>query len=135
MKPRVFIDTDVYVSFFLLPSSVAGKAVAKAWAQATTLASSLTALELRAVLGRASFAPYLRSETIGPFIERVQSVATRIQVRSTVSAWRDPRDDKFIEVAVHGQADAIVTSDPALLAMKQFSGIAILTPAEYLALN
>jgi putative PIN family toxin of toxin-antitoxin system len=135
MKPRIFIDTDVYVSFFLLPSSVAGRAVAKAWKQATTLASSSTAMELRAALGRASFAPYLRPETVGPFIERVQSVATRIQVRSTVSAWRDPRDDKFIEVAVHGQADAIVTCDRALLAMKHFGGIAILTPAEYLAFH
>jgi predicted nucleic acid-binding protein len=41
-------------------------------------------------------------------------------------------DDKFLEVAVHGLADAIVTGDRDLLELNPFRGIAILTPAEYL---
>jgi hypothetical protein len=45
---------------------------------------------------------------------------------------RDPRDDKFLEVAVHGRADVIVTGDRDLLDLNPFRGIEILTPAEYL---
>jgi predicted nucleic acid-binding protein len=35
---------------------------------------------------------------------------------------------------VHGRADVIVTGDRDLLALNPFRGIAILTPAAYLAL-
>jgi len=50
-----------------------------------------------------------------------------------VRACRDPRDDKFLELAVHGRANFIVTGDQDLLALNQFRGVAILTPAEFLA--
>ena len=53
-------------------------------------------------------------------------------ILSPVRACRDPRDDKFLEVAVRGRADAIVTGDADLLALHPFRGIAILTPAKYL---
>ena len=49
-----------------------------------------------------------------------------------IRACRNPRDDKFLELAVHGLADAIVTGDRNLLELNPFRGIAILTPAEYL---
>jgi predicted nucleic acid-binding protein len=55
-----------------------------------------------------------------------------VTILSPVRACRDPRDDKFLEVAVHGRADAIVTGDRDLLDLNPFRGIAILTPAEYL---
>jgi predicted nucleic acid-binding protein len=49
-----------------------------------------------------------------------------------IRACRDPKDDKFLEVAVHGRTDAIVTGDEDLLDLNPFRGVAILTPAEYL---
>jgi predicted nucleic acid-binding protein len=50
----------------------------------------------------------------------------------SIQACRDPRDDKFLEVAVHGQSDLIVTGDGDLLALHPFRGIDILAPAAYL---
>jgi putative PIN family toxin of toxin-antitoxin system len=55
-----------------------------------------------------------------------------VDIPFPIRACRDPRDDKFLEVAVHGHADLIVTGDADLLALNPFQGIAILTPAEYL---
>jgi putative PIN family toxin of toxin-antitoxin system len=55
-----------------------------------------------------------------------------VDIPFPIHACRDPRDDKFLEVAVHGHADLIVTGDADLLALNPFQGIAILTPAEYL---
>jgi predicted nucleic acid-binding protein len=49
-----------------------------------------------------------------------------------VRACRDPREDKFLEVAVHGRADVIVTGDRDLLDLNPFREIEILTPTEYL---
>jgi uncharacterized protein len=31
--------------------------------------------------------------------------------------WRDPRDDRFLEVALNGKADLILTGDADLLAL------------------
>jgi putative PIN family toxin of toxin-antitoxin system len=56
-----------------------------------------------------------------------------VDIPFPIRACRDPRDDKFLEVAVHGRADLIVTGDTDLLALHPFRGISILTPAEYVA--
>ena len=50
-----------------------------------------------------------------------------------VQACRDPEDDKILELALNGRADYIVTGDDDLLVMNPFRGIAILTPAQFLA--
>jgi predicted nucleic acid-binding protein len=55
-----------------------------------------------------------------------------ISIPPSIRACRDPRDDKFLEVAVHGRADLILTGDSDLLALHPFQGIAILTPAAFL---
>jgi putative PIN family toxin of toxin-antitoxin system len=47
---------------------------------------------------------------------------------------RDPDDDKFLETAVTGQADYIVSGDKDLLDLGEYEGIKILKPAEFLAI-
>jgi putative PIN family toxin of toxin-antitoxin system len=135
MSRRIVIDTNVYVSRLLNPFSVPGRAVAKALEEATTLVSFATLAELKAVLGRSKLVPYIQPGSVEPFLEEVMSVSIFIEALSPVRACRDPRDDKFLEVAVHGLADAIVTGDRDLLPLNPFRGIAILTPAAYLDLQ
>jgi len=135
MSLRIVIDTNVYVSRALRSSSVPGMAVNKAWLEATTLLSAATWAEVQAVLKRAKFAAYIRSGTLEPYLEKVQSIATFVPILTPIRACRDPRDDKFLEVAVNGRADAIVTGDQDLLVMHPFRGIAILSPAGYLELK
>jgi putative PIN family toxin of toxin-antitoxin system len=55
-----------------------------------------------------------------------------VHIPSPIRACRDPRDDKFLELAVHGRADILITGDADLLALHPFQGIAILTPAAFL---
>jgi predicted nucleic acid-binding protein len=45
---------------------------------------------------------------------------------------RDPKDDKFLEVALNGKADLIITGDADLLTLHPWREIAILSPANYL---
>jgi putative PIN family toxin of toxin-antitoxin system len=49
-----------------------------------------------------------------------------------IAACRDPRDDKFQEVAVAGEADVIVSGDDDLLVLHPFAGIPIISPAAFL---
>jgi len=44
----------------------------------------------------------------------------------------DPDDDKFIECAVALKAKAVITGDKALGAVREYMGIKVLTPAEFL---
>jgi putative PIN family toxin of toxin-antitoxin system len=107
-------------------------AVDKAWLEDTTLLSMATWAELQAVLKRAKFTPYIPPGTLEPYLERVRSIADFIGPSAPIRACRDPRDDKFLEVAVEGRANLIVTGDTDLLWLSPFRGIEILTPAEYL---
>ena len=66
-------------------------------------------------------------------VGRVASLVELIDVLQAIRASRDPKDDKFLEAAVNGRADLNVTGDRDLLDLNPFRGIAILTPAEYLA--
>lgn len=44
----------------------------------------------------------------------------------------DSDDDKFLECAVEGNANFIVSQDSHLLKLKEFRGIRILTPSAFL---
>ncbi len=132
MSLLIVIDTNVYVSRALRVASIPGRAVDKAWLEATTLLSEATWTELQMVLKRTKFAAYIRPGTLEPYLEKVRSIATFVSVSTSIHACRDPRDDKFLEVAVDGRADVIVTGDLDLLALNPFRGIAILSPTAYL---
>jgi predicted nucleic acid-binding protein len=65
--------------------------------------------------------------------ERVGSLVELIDVLRSIRASRDPNDDKFLDAAVNGRANVIVTGDKDLLDLNPFRGTAIVTPADYLA--
>jgi len=52
-----------------------------------------------------------------------------------ITACRDPKDDKFLELAVAGRATHIVTGDSDLLALNSFQSIQILPPQSFLELS
>ena len=72
-------------------------------------------------------------DTNDALLERVASLVEIVDVLQSVRASRDPKDDKFLEAAVNGRADVIVTGDKDLLDLNPFRGMAIVTPPDYLA--
>jgi len=54
-----------------------------------------------------------------------------VLIAERIRACRDPTDDMFLELAVNGTADAIVSGDPDLLTLHPFRGIPILAPAAF----
>jgi predicted nucleic acid-binding protein len=57
--------------------------------------------------------------------------AELVEIKERIAACRDPTDDKFLELAVNGRADLIVSGDADLLALNPFRGIPIITPAMF----
>ena len=129
---RVVLDTNALVSRLLSRRSVPGQAVDAAMTHHGVLASEATLMELAEVLGRAKFDPYLTIGERQDFLRQFDRIAERIEILRPIRACRDPKDDKFLELAVEGAADMIVTGDNDLLALHPFQGISILTPARFL---
>ena len=70
-----------------------------------------------------------RNRRVAPLLDRI---AEMVPIIHTIRACRDARDDKFLELAVNGEASHIVTGDADLLELNPFQGIPIITPASYL---
>jgi putative PIN family toxin of toxin-antitoxin system len=128
---RIVVDTNVFVSGLLRRSSVPGRAAAKARRNAILLVSQATMAELADVLAEAKFDRYVTVEQRVRFIRLIANIAEFVPIIHTVRECRDPRDDKFLEVALNGRADVIITGDADLLAMHPWRGIAVLSPTSY----
>ena len=131
-KERIVVDTNALVSRLLLPDSVPARAVHKAVTEARLLVSDATLMELADVLSRAKLDPYVSIADRQQFLRLLGRISEMVPVVHTIRACRDPRDDKFLELAVNGEADIIVTGDDDLLVLNPFRDIPIVTPAAYL---
>jgi putative PIN family toxin of toxin-antitoxin system len=65
-------------------------------------------------------------------LDAVLARAVHVQLRGTVKACRDPKDDMFLECALRAKADVLVAGDKDLLVLGTYKGTRILTPAQYL---
>lgn len=129
---RWVVDTNLLISRLLLPESVPAKAVQAAIECGDLLMSDATLEELANVISRPKFNKYLTLAERRKFFELLARVAVRVEILRPVKACRDPKDDKFLEVAVNGSAFAIITGDDDLLALNPFMGVSILTPRTFL---
>ena len=132
-RERIVVDTNVLISRLLLPGSVSDRAVRRAVDAGKLLVSVATMQELVDVVGRAKFDANLSVVDRQGIIRLLGRVVEIVPIMRVVRACRDPHDDKFLEVAVNGRADLIITGDRDLLALGPFMGIAILSPNLYLA--
>lgn len=129
---RIVVDTGVLVSRLLLADSLPAQAVRKAIENGRLLVSDATMMELADVLGRSKFDAYISLADRQQFIRLLGRIAEFVTVLRPIRACRDPNDDKFLEVAVNGEADLVVSGDQDLLTMHPFMSIPILSPADYL---
>ena len=129
---RLVVDTNVFVSAIILPLSLPRRAVDQALDNGVLLFSAATIAELEEVLRRPKFDRYVIREERQFFLSQLASTAEFVQIIQLVRECRDPKDDKFLEVALNGRVDVIVTGDADLLGIHPWRGIEVLSPAKYL---
>jgi len=132
-EARLVIDTNLWISRLLVPDGTAARAVNHALAWGTPLASRETLAELGDVLAREKFDRYISREDRQQFLYLLGAIVRVVPVTTHISACRDPRDDKFLEVALNGGAQLILSGDRDLLALNPFHTIEIISPADFLA--
>jgi putative PIN family toxin of toxin-antitoxin system len=127
---RVVIDTNVMVSAYL-----GGRleTIIVAWIEGKFVltVSNQIVNEYINVLSRPKF-KIARAE-LDDFAALILSKAEFVVPGESIRVVEaDPSDNKFLEAAVTGQADYIVSGDKHLRDLKEFRGIAILTPSAFL---
>ena len=129
---RVVVDTNVLVSRLILPKSIPAQALRRVELEARLLFSEVTMNELADVLSRPKFDPYISRRHRERFVMELCTIVEFVPIIQLVHECRDPKDDKFLEVALNGRADLIITGDDDLLALHPWREIVIVTPADHL---
>ena len=130
---RVVIDTNVWVSRLLLADSVAARAVDKALEELEVVVSEASADELARVLSRAKFDRYVSVQDREEFLRRLLKVTTMVAVLSEISDCRDPKDNRFLALALDSESHRIISGDADLLALNPWRRIEIVSPGAFLA--
>lgn len=130
---RAVLDTNVLISALLF-TGVASELV-PLWqkGEITVLLSREILDEYLRVLAYPKF--QLSEEEIKALIEEellpfVQVIKPGTRIRAV---RRDPSDDKFLECAVAGKADVIISGDKELLALRHYRRVRMQTPSEFLS--
>jgi len=128
---RFIVDTNVFASAIIFPRSIPRQVVDYALDHGVVIFSEATMSELAEVLSRSKFDSFVSRADRELFLAQIESVAEFVPIIQLVRACRDPNDDKFLEVALNGRADAIITGDADLLRMHPWRGIEILSSSDY----
>ena len=131
-SPRCVVDTSTLISALLSKEGVPNRVVEVVLARGTLLSSSDAFQELETRVYRRKFDRYVTDEDRAAYLVLLQGAAHFIEITEHIAACRDPKDDKFLELAVSGAADVLVSSDKDLTTLHPFRGISILGPRSFL---
>lgn len=133
---RVVVDTNVLVSgLFGIKNSPSAQILNAIRTQQVILVTSPTILEeVGEVISRERIVKLTKMSTneqsdfIDKLIER-SDITPGNQLPQIVS--RDIKDDKFLACGVEGKVDYVITGDEDLLVLKEYEGVKIVTPREF----
>jgi hypothetical protein len=131
---KVVVDTNVFVSSFFGGNP---KKIIDLWKnEKITLCLSNAILdEYINVLRRIGMKDEYELEELLSLFSRGFNILFTTKTPKIKIIKKDPGDDKFIECAVALKADAVITGDGEVLAVKEYMGIKILTPQQFLEIH
>ena len=135
MSKFFVFDTNTLISAVFNEHSQPALALKKARTIGTLLVSDEIIAEYLIVFARDKFNKWLSLETRIEFIENIIANALSVQIVERVFECRDPKDDKYLSLAISAQADAIVSGDEDLLVLNPFRRIPILNASGFLSLE
>ncbi len=135
---RIVVDANVFVSAIIKPDSVPGKIIDLIGQGLVRLVISKDIIrEIRQVLlyPKIKKLHRLTPKQIDRALAEISDAATVTPGEIRINSVKDdPQDNKYLECAVEGQVDFIISGDHHLTGLREFEGIRIVEPATFLKL-
>lgn len=128
---RFVFDTNVVISATLIRTSVSRQAFDIACEHGKLLVSLPIVEELQETLRRTKFDKYIREDERIIFLAALVRDAVFVEPTETILDCRDPKDNRFLEAAIAGNASCLVSGDADLLVLHPYRGIPVLTPRDF----
>lgn len=132
MIKNIVLDTNTILSAALSPKSISFQAVEKAYLHFQIVLSTPIWEEFQDVFTRKKFDKYLPEQNRLIFLTSLKQNAIFIEPTETITDCRDPKDNKFLELAVASDAQFIITGDEDLLVLNPYRNIMILKSGDFL---
>lgn len=130
---RVVVDSNVLISALLSPAGTPRRVLDRlAAASATLLFSDPTFAELAERVAHPRFDRYRSIEQMSAWLDWLVDLSEWVHSWEEITACRDPDDNKFLAVALAGEADVLITGDADLLVLDPFEGLPIVSPRRFL---
>jgi putative PIN family toxin of toxin-antitoxin system len=127
---RVVFDTNILISALLFPGGRGEAALRRIIEERDELVLSKPIVdELLGILARKFFRDAEELAHVAVFIS---DIATLVRPRRRLAIVKDEPDNRVLECALTGNAEAIVTGDHELLALREFRGVRVLSLRDYL---
>ena len=127
---KVVFDTNILVSALVFPGGRGEAALQRIVEEKDQLLLSKPILdELLGILGR-KFAR--DAEALSHAAVFLTELSLPVKPRQRLRVVKDDPDNRILECAVAGDAAIIVTGDKALLALREYKGVRVITLREYL---
>lgn len=127
---RVVFDSNVLLAALLFPGGRADAAGTRILEGRDELIISLPII--REVLAVPASKFSRDKEELSRVAVVLGEMGTLVEPSRRLSVFRDEPDNRILECAVEGKAEAIVTGDKAMLAVGEYEGIRLITLADYL---
>jgi len=127
---RVVLDTNVFISGIFWSGNYCSQLIDKWKNKEIVLVSSIEIVE-ELIETLRGFKISMSEEIINGWKNIILKNSVLVDYSSKIEVIKeDPDDNKFIEAAVYGEADFIVSQDKHLLNLKEYNGIKIVRPEE-----
>jgi uncharacterized protein len=127
---KVVFDSNILIAALLFPGGRAEAAVANILAGVGDLLISRPII--REVLSVQVTKFSRDKEELSRVAVVLGEMGEIVEPSHRLSVFRDEPDNRLLECAVEGEAEAIVTGDKAMLAAGEYEGIRLITLADYL---
>ncbi len=128
----IVFDASTIVGAALKTDSIPERAVSRAEEADVFALSTAVDREIADVLHRPKFARAISRRRRNRFLSLLRDAAVWFDPAVRVTDCRDPKDDKYLELALAAGAETIVSSDDDLLVLHPWRGVHILNAADYL---
>ncbi len=117
-REKVVLDTNIMLSALMSPNGTSAAAVASVLMNNDVVQSSQTYAELGEKLASKKLQKYIPAELRQQALDFFAAAAEFIEAPCKHTACRDPKDNKFLDIADAGGATTLVTGDKDLLALQ-----------------